>query len=85
MPKEVKLGLAYFDSETIESNWAKKSQVGPGSSWARPILTRSQIGPRSQDGSQQMHQRTFKVDVVNNVSPAPSPGCAVYMEKNQSC
>ena len=25
-----------------------------------------------------------KVDVVNNVSPAPSPGCAVYMEKNQS-
>ena len=47
------MGLAHFDSETIESNWAKRSQVGPGSSWARPILTRSQIGPRSQDGSEQ--------------------------------
>ena len=46
----VKLGLAHFDSETIESNWAKRSQVGPGLSLARPILTRSQIGPRSQDG-----------------------------------
>ena len=27
--KRVKLGLAHFDSETIESNWAKRSQVGP--------------------------------------------------------
>ena len=25
----------------------------------------------------------LEVDVVNNVSPAASPGCAVYMEKNQ--
>ena len=30
-----------------------------------------------------MEKWTFKVDVVNNVSPAPSPGCAVYMERNQ--
>ena len=51
------MGLAHFDSETIEPNWAKRSQVGPGSSWVRPILTRSQIGPRSQDGSEH-----YKVD-----------------------
>ena len=38
-PKGVKLGLAHFDLETIEPNWAKRSQVWPGSSWARPILT----------------------------------------------
>ena len=29
-PKGVKLGLAHFGSETIESNWGKRSQVGPG-------------------------------------------------------
>ena len=29
-----------------------------------------------------MHQRTFKVDVVNNVIPAPNQGCAVCMKKN---
>ena len=34
--------------KTIESNWVKSSQPGPGSSWAWPILTLSQIGPRSQ-------------------------------------
>ena len=35
---------------TIESNWANKE-----SSWAWPILTRSQFGPRSQDGSEQIY------------------------------
>ena len=35
--KGVKLGLAHFDSETIESNWAKRSQVGPGSSGPGPF------------------------------------------------
>ena len=40
---------------TIESNWAKRSQLGPGSSWASPILAQSQIRPRSQDGSEQIH------------------------------
>ena len=28
--------------KTMESNWAKRSQLGPGLSWAWPILTRSQ-------------------------------------------
>ena len=41
--------------KTAESNWAKRSQLGPGSSWAWPILTRSQIGPRSQYGSEQIY------------------------------
>ena len=36
--------------KTTESNWAKRSQLGPESSWAWPILPRSQIGPRSQLG-----------------------------------
>ena len=31
-------------SKNIESNWAKRSQLGPGSSWARLILTQSQYG-----------------------------------------
>ena len=51
------MGLAHFDSKTIQSNWAKRSQVGPGSSWARPILSRSQIGPRSQDGSEHIQRQ----------------------------
>ena len=46
--------------KTIESNWAKRSQLGSGSSWAWPILTRSQTGPRSQDGSEQYHQQRQK-------------------------
>ena len=47
-------GLLWWKSavKTIESNWAKGSQLGTGSSWARPILTQSQIGPRSQYGSE---------------------------------
>ena len=44
------MGLAHFDSKTVESNWAKRSQVGPKgvklgqkeSSWAK----RSQVGPK---------------------------------------
>ena len=36
--------------KTMESNWSKRSQLGPGSSWAWPILTRSQIGPRVNIG-----------------------------------
>ena len=38
--------------KAMESNWAKRSQLGPGSSWAWPILNRSQVGPRSQYGSE---------------------------------
>ena len=41
--------------KTIEPNWAKRSQLGPGSRWAWPILTGSQIGPRSQYGSEHIH------------------------------
>ena len=39
-------GLLWLKSavKTIESNWAKRNQLGPGSSWAWPILTQSQIG-----------------------------------------
>ena len=43
--------------KTIQSNWAKKHQLGPGSSWARPILTESQIGSRSQE---HMHCNLFE-------------------------
>ena len=39
--------------ETIESNWAKRSQFGPGSSKAWRILA-SQVGPRNQYGSEQI-------------------------------
>ena len=42
--------------KTIESKWAKRSQLGRGLSWAWPILTRSQIGPRSQDRSEHKHR-----------------------------
>ena len=50
-------GQLWFKSavKTIESDWAKRSQIGPGSSWAWPFLTRSQIGPRSQYASEQIH------------------------------
>ena len=56
--------------QRVGSNWAKRSQIGPGpfwlgdnrvklgqkeSSWAKPILTLSQSRPRSQDGSEQLH------------------------------
>ena len=41
--------------KAIESNWAKRSQLEPGSSWAWPILTRSQTGPRSQYGLEHTH------------------------------
>ena len=45
-------GLLWLKSavKTIESNWAKRSQLGPGSRWAWPILTRSQIGPMIKMG-----------------------------------
>ena len=47
-------GLLWWKSavKTIEPNWAEGSQLGTGSSWAWPILTQSQIGPRSQYGSE---------------------------------
>ena len=50
-------GLQWLKSavKTIESNWAKRSQLGPGSSWAWPILTQGQIGPRSQYGSEHLY------------------------------
>ena len=43
-------GLLWWNSavKTIESSWAKRSQLGPGLCWAWPILTRSRIGPRGQ-------------------------------------
>ena len=37
-------------NKTIESKWAKKSQFRPAS-----ILTRSQNGPKSQFGSEQLY------------------------------
>ena len=40
----------------VESSLAKRSQLGPESSWAWPILTRSQTGPRSQYGSEQNYK-----------------------------
>ena len=30
--------------KTIESNWAKRSQLGPGSRWSWPILTLVKLG-----------------------------------------
>ena len=54
-------GLLWFKSaiKTIESNWARRSQLGPGSSWARNIFSRSQIGPRSQYGSEYIHRDKY--------------------------
>ena len=51
-------GLLWLKSavKTIPSNWAKSSQLGPGSSWAWTNVTRSQIGPRSQYGWEQSNQ-----------------------------
>ena len=51
---ETQDGLLWLKSavKTIESNWAKKSQYGLWSSWAWPILTRSQTGPINQYGSE---------------------------------
>ena len=51
-------GLLWLKSaiKTIKSDWAKMSQLGPESSWAWPILTRSQTGQRSQNGSEQYHR-----------------------------
>ena len=59
----VKDGLLWSKSavKTIQSGWAKKSQLGSGSSWAWPILTRSQIGPRSQYGS----RRNIAIKLLN--------------------
>ena len=53
-------GLLWLKSavKTIESNWTKRNQLGPGgSSWAWPILTRTQIGPRSQHGSEHLQHK----------------------------
>ena len=61
--------------QRVGSNSAMRSRVGPGpfwlgdnrvklgqkeSSWARTILTRSQIGPRSQNGLEHYHKRITK-------------------------
>ena len=47
--------------KTIESNWAKRNQLEFGSSWAWPILTRNQIGPRSQYWSEHINQEVISV------------------------
>ena len=51
-------GLLWLKSavKTMESNWIKRSQLGPGSSWAWSTWTRGQIGRRSQYGSKHRHQ-----------------------------
>ena len=50
---EIQDALVWLKSvvKTIESDYSKMSQVGPGSSWALPGLTWSQIGPMNQYGS----------------------------------
>ena len=51
-------GLLWLKSavKTMESNWAKRSQLRSESSWAWPILALSQTGPRSQYGSEQSNK-----------------------------
>ena len=62
-------GMLWLKSavKTIESNWTKRSLLGPGSSWAWPILTESQIGPMSQYGLEHTHDllwRCFKPSLL---------------------